>query len=179
MRRFYGLWPLEQIRQTASIEFPGLPQGEKGQTASVDSAVLRTAASAYALEYLARRFPLPWSHYVLLLKVKKPEAREFYEAEAHRNGWAVRQLERQITTLFYERLPGTRGARARTRRSASSSAPRRTRPSSTTPWKTFPTRSWPPSTGRRFPTKKTLAAELEAKRRLLESRTKPEKGGQS
>ncbi len=37
-----------------------------------------------------------------MLKVEKPDAREFYEAEAHRNGWTVRQLERQITTLFYD-----------------------------------------------------------------------------
>lgn len=48
-------------------------------------------------------FPLPWSHYVRLLSVEKPEARAFYEAEALRGGWSVRQLDRQISTLFYER----------------------------------------------------------------------------
>jgi hypothetical protein len=51
----------------------------------------------------AQRFPLSWSHYVRLLTVKKSEAREFYEAEALRGGWSVRQLDRQISTLFYER----------------------------------------------------------------------------
>ncbi len=51
----------------------------------------------------AMRFPLPWSHYVKLLRVKEPEARRFYEAEALHGGWSVRQLERQISTKFYER----------------------------------------------------------------------------
>jgi hypothetical protein len=49
------------------------------------------------------RFPLSWSHYVRLLSVNKPEARAFYETEALRGGWTVRQLDRQIGTQFYER----------------------------------------------------------------------------
>jgi predicted nuclease of restriction endonuclease-like (RecB) superfamily len=52
---------------------------------------------------LSRTFALPWSHYVRLLSVEKPEARAFYEAEALCGGWSVRQLDRQISTLFYER----------------------------------------------------------------------------
>lgn len=35
----------------------------------------------------ARRFPLPWSHYVRLLSVEEPAARAFYEVEAIRGGW--------------------------------------------------------------------------------------------
>ena len=49
-------------------------------------------------------FPLPWSHYVRLLNVENLNAREFYQTEALREGWSVRQLDRQISTLFYERL---------------------------------------------------------------------------
>ena len=48
-------------------------------------------------------FPLPWSAYVRLLSVKNTRAREFYEAEALRGGWSVRQLDRQINSQFYER----------------------------------------------------------------------------
>jgi predicted nuclease of restriction endonuclease-like (RecB) superfamily len=55
------------------------------------------------LRALAARFPLPWSHYVKLLTVKDEKARAFYEEEALRGGWSVRQLDRQIGTLFYER----------------------------------------------------------------------------
>ncbi len=49
-------------------------------------------------------FPLPWSHYVRLLAVEDPNAREFYETEATRGGWSVRQLTRQIDSKFYERV---------------------------------------------------------------------------
>jgi predicted nuclease of restriction endonuclease-like (RecB) superfamily len=48
-------------------------------------------------------FPLPWSHYVCLLSVDNPHAREFYETEALRGGWTVKQLARQINSAFYER----------------------------------------------------------------------------
>jgi len=44
-------------------------------------------------------FP-PWSHYVRLLSVKAALARAFYETEALRGAWSVRQLRRQISTLF-------------------------------------------------------------------------------
>jgi hypothetical protein len=53
-------------------------------------------------------FPLPWSHYVRLLSVEDPEARAFYEAEAIRGGWSVRQLDRQVGTQFYERVRHSR-----------------------------------------------------------------------
>ena len=46
---------------------------------------------------------MPWSHYVKLLTVKDTAARTFYEEEALRGGWSVRQLDRQIGSLFYER----------------------------------------------------------------------------
>ena len=52
---------------------------------------------------LSGKFPLPWSHYTKLLTVKAPEARAFYEAEALHGGWSVRQLNRQISTQYYER----------------------------------------------------------------------------
>ncbi len=48
-------------------------------------------------------FPLSWSHYVSLMAVEKPRARAFYESEAIRGGWSVRQLDRQIGTQYFER----------------------------------------------------------------------------
>ena len=49
------------------------------------------------------QFPLPWSHYNKLLSVQDAEARAFYETEALRGGWSVRQLDRQVASKFYER----------------------------------------------------------------------------
>jgi len=47
---------------------------------------------------------LGWSHYRALMRVENENARAFYEVEAARNGWSVRQLERQIHSFYYERL---------------------------------------------------------------------------
>jgi predicted nuclease of restriction endonuclease-like (RecB) superfamily len=55
------------------------------------------------LQTVSGELPLPWSAYVRLLSLKNPEARLFYEAEALRNGWSVRQLDRQVNSQFYER----------------------------------------------------------------------------
>ncbi len=52
----------------------------------------------------ALRPELSWTHYRLLLRVVKPEARAFYEAEAVNARWSTRELERQIHSLLFERL---------------------------------------------------------------------------
>jgi predicted nuclease of restriction endonuclease-like (RecB) superfamily len=83
MRKFYIEWRTSEIGQTPS-----------GQSAA---GTQFPAGTPYV------RLPLSWSHYVRLLSVEKPQAREFYEAEALRGGWTVRQLDRQIGTQFYER----------------------------------------------------------------------------
>ena len=75
-------------------------------------------------KFAGRLIPLPWSHYVLLLKVEKVEARAFYEAEAIHNGWSVRQLDRQISTLFYERTLASRKKTAMLEKGASPSQAR-------------------------------------------------------
>ncbi len=47
---------------------------------------------------------LSWSHYCLLIRVENQAAREFYIKEAARENWSVRALDRQISTLYYERI---------------------------------------------------------------------------
>lgn len=47
---------------------------------------------------------LRWSHYKILMRVKDLAAREWYANEAVSQGWSVAALDRQISTLFYERL---------------------------------------------------------------------------
>jgi len=49
-------------------------------------------------------FTLSWSHYVLLLSVKDPDERSFYEIEATNAGWSVPELKRQKASCLYERL---------------------------------------------------------------------------
>jgi predicted nuclease of restriction endonuclease-like (RecB) superfamily len=64
------------------------------------------------LSQVARNFPLPWTHYVRLLRIRNPLAREFYIREALAGGWSVRQLNRQIGTQFYERTALSRNKTA-------------------------------------------------------------------
>jgi predicted nuclease of restriction endonuclease-like (RecB) superfamily len=47
---------------------------------------------------------LSWSHYRALMRIDNPTARQFYETEAVQANWSRRDLERQIGSLFYERL---------------------------------------------------------------------------
>jgi len=49
-------------------------------------------------------FTLSWTHYVVLLTVKDPDERSFYEIEATNEGWSVPELKRQKASCLYERL---------------------------------------------------------------------------
>lgn len=104
MRRFFLAWPPPEILQTLSEKSIDaqrlglfLTGSETAPSGTTDEAI-----RAY-LATLAQAFPLSWSHYVRLLSTKGPEARRFYQTEALRGGWSVRQLDRQIATAFYER----------------------------------------------------------------------------
>jgi len=101
MRAFYLAWPADWILQTLSAKSSAPAMGQ-------------TPPSSPSLDLptLARAFPLPWSAYVRLLSVKNPQARAFYETEALRCGWSVRQLDRQVNSQFYERIALSRNKAA-------------------------------------------------------------------
>ncbi|MFC4298875.1 YhcG family protein [Castellaniella hirudinis] len=100
MRLFYLAWGPERIWQTLSAKSSSLPIFETSSGKSPDLAAL------------AKAFPLPWSAYVRLLSVKNEQARSFYETEALRGGWSVRQLDRQVNSQFYERTALSRNKAA-------------------------------------------------------------------
>lgn len=83
MRLFY-LHYRERISQTLS-----------GKSLEISSAQSQT---------WSQKFPLSWSHYVRLLTLDDSHKRDFYEEEACRATWSVRQLDRQINSMLYERL---------------------------------------------------------------------------
>jgi predicted nuclease of restriction endonuclease-like (RecB) superfamily len=125
MKSFYQLWPYHQICAMLApqpvlmgvvAKICGTPSHKSGGGKKLQALAAKwgTPISATAsrksgidlalyLEALCHAFPLAWSHYVRLLSVEQPEARKFYETEALRGGWSVRQLDRQVSTLFYER----------------------------------------------------------------------------
>ena len=99
MRQFYLVFPdgsqLPEIRQTLSGE---LGEGSIHQTVSGELVPRQALFSS----------SLAWSHYVVLMRVTRPEARAFYEIEAARECWSVRELERQIGALLFDRLAKNR-----------------------------------------------------------------------
>lgn len=76
-----------RIQQTPSVK---LPTTRKYQT-------LTQVSSAKAGD----PFILSWSHYVLLLTIKHPGERSFYEIEAANEGWSVAELKRQKASCLY------------------------------------------------------------------------------
>ena len=88
MRKFYLYYPISQTLSAKS---------EK------KSHTLSSQPSVAIPNTLSTKFPLSWSHYCLLMRLDEPYKREFYEAECIRGNWSVRQLDRQIQSMLYER----------------------------------------------------------------------------
>jgi predicted nuclease of restriction endonuclease-like (RecB) superfamily len=118
MRQFYTFFPPTRIWQTLSaksgveLDGPAITQTLSAKLApairSTPSSIFQTPSGKSSLPFhlgnLANAFPLPWSHYILLItRARSPEAFDFYHTEAVRGGWSVRQLDRQIASQFYER----------------------------------------------------------------------------
>jgi predicted nuclease of restriction endonuclease-like (RecB) superfamily len=52
----------------------------------------------------ALRTQFSWTHYRTLIRIEQEAKREFYIAEAAKNNWSARQLERQVNSQLFERL---------------------------------------------------------------------------
>jgi predicted nuclease of restriction endonuclease-like (RecB) superfamily len=122
-RELYLAFGPEHIRSTLSgkllQEPPHTPSSSSMSSRAVSehvtSMVSRTTATfaGFAFADLMCAFPLPWSHYVLLLsRTRSAAALNFYHTEALRGGWSVRQLARQIGSQFYERTALSRNKAA-------------------------------------------------------------------
>jgi len=98
MRQFF-LEFSPRIHQTPSVK---LAAGQKHQTPSVELAPLQIGQQPASKS--PNPFTLSWSHYVLLLTVKDPDERSFYEIEATSEGWSLSELKRQKASCLYERL---------------------------------------------------------------------------
>ncbi len=59
----------------------------------------------------ALRSELTWTHYRLLIRVQDEAARQWYMNEAAEQTWSSRQLDRQISVLYYERLLASKDTR--------------------------------------------------------------------
>ena len=88
MRRFYVVWKDRGGR---------IAQKPSGQLAEEQKSQKRS-------DKVSSPFTLSWSHYVLLLTIKNPDERAFYEIEATQSGWSLPELKRQVASALYECL---------------------------------------------------------------------------
>ncbi|MDA8159157.1 MAG: PDDEXK nuclease domain-containing protein [Desulfobacteraceae bacterium] len=91
-RQFYLSYP--QIRDAVNPELAGpLQLAAKREAATPESGLSATL--------LINR--LSFTHFQLLLDLDSHQKRAFYEVESIKGGWSVRELKRQIASLYYER----------------------------------------------------------------------------
>lgn len=89
--RGFGITTLEDIRKFYLV-YHFVAESEKPHALRGES---------YAQQFNPN---LSWTHYRLLMRVSRPEARVFYEVEAGKNHWSSRELDRQIGSLLFDRL---------------------------------------------------------------------------
>ena len=123
MRKFFLVWQSRvQISQQpiGKLDSPEISQQAAGklvplpigQPATDKLAILQQPAEKLAASQIFQSpsgksrgpFTLSWTHYVLLLTIKDPDERSFYEIEATNAGWSVPELKRQKASCLYERL---------------------------------------------------------------------------
>ena len=106
----YSLTNLKLMRQFFMEYFGRIGQTPSDQLAAPEKS--QTLSGVLASEEIQRTpsaksrnpFTLSWSHYVLLLTIKDPGERSFYEIEASQQGWSLSELKRQKASALYERL---------------------------------------------------------------------------
>ncbi len=82
-RKFYFAYTFSSDGQTKS---PRMLNSSAGRTNSIPE------------------FTLSWNHYQILMRIKNPDERQFYEIESKRQNWGYKWLQRQVASSLYERL---------------------------------------------------------------------------
>jgi predicted nuclease of restriction endonuclease-like (RecB) superfamily len=111
MRAFYLQWAERvPIFQTVSGKLPAQEIFQTLSGKSASSEIPQTASGKLAPSSIRQTasgkspFTLSWSHYVVLMTIKDPDERSFYEIESRQADWDVRELKRQKASCLYERL---------------------------------------------------------------------------
>jgi predicted nuclease of restriction endonuclease-like (RecB) superfamily len=99
----FSISGLKRMRQFFRV----FPSGSAiGSTVLSQSGAIGSTVLSQLGGEVAAGFPqaLAWSHYLVLMRVANDQARAFYEIEAVREAWSVRELERQVGAHLFERL---------------------------------------------------------------------------
>ncbi len=90
---------------TGKLAATEIAQTPSGQLAILQQATEKLVPAQIRQQAIGKYpFTISWTHYVLLLTIKDPDERSFYEIEATNAGWSVPELKRQKASCLYERL---------------------------------------------------------------------------
>lgn len=120
MRQFYLTYP-EGSALSGALAEPNPAQKRSPQPNGSRASKIRSALPSESREPkrgleppdnrgVVAPFPpwLGWAHYLVLIRIANPASRSFYEIEAARESWSSRELERQVSSLLFERLANSR-----------------------------------------------------------------------
>jgi len=96
-RQFYQMFPEIEIRQSVIAEL----QSNEKQYNTIPRTLFAEFRNADMSPYLSH---LNWSQIQRIMRVSNPDARAYYIKETAENMWSVRTLDRNISTLYYQRL---------------------------------------------------------------------------
>lgn len=97
-RAEYGLQLIEELSEKLSNEFG------KGFS-STNIKQMRSFFNIYSKgQTTSDEFNLSWSHYLKLMRIEDENERKFYEIEAYKNNWSLRELQRQYDSALFTRL---------------------------------------------------------------------------
>ena len=113
-RKFYIIYSVNQIQQTVfakskitnfKTKTSSCNNSKKqiGQPLADQSKIIYNFHN-YPITSDGHRFFLNWASYILLMRIKNPNERSFYEIECYNSNWSFRELKRQIDSCLYERL---------------------------------------------------------------------------
>ena len=107
-RKFYLRYQ-NRISESVMRKSKNLPSDNKSESVIRKSKITQlvngqTLIPQSAIVESQLPFILSWTHYIQLLKIDNESERRFYEIEAAKNNWSVRELNRQFNSSLYERL---------------------------------------------------------------------------
>ena len=111
MRRFFLVWrdriPHLSQHPIAELALEAVSPGAGDSARIQERSQLRLPPPQISQQPIAKfhqAFPLSWTHYLVLLSIKDPDERGFYEIEAANEGWSVPEFKRQKASCLFERL---------------------------------------------------------------------------
>lgn len=97
-RAEYGKQLIKELSKVLTMEF-----GRGFSQRNIEQ--MRQLYVIYAkAQTVSAQFKLSWSHYLKLMRIDDEDERSFYEIEAGKSNWSVRELQRQYDSALYTRL---------------------------------------------------------------------------